>query len=45
MNIFEVKRIKILHSEEDVNEYLKNGWILFRVFSEDQFILVSFDLK
>lgn len=45
MNIFEVKKIKILKTEKEVNDYLHDGWILFRVFSESIFLLVSFSIE
>ena len=37
---FDGKELRVLHTEQEVNSCLKNGWILFRVFTENSFIVV-----
>lgn len=41
MNIFKVKKIKLLKSDEEVNKFLKKGWNLFRVFGEGAYLVVK----
>ena len=42
MNIFQVTEIKLLTDYHKVNEYLKDGWVLYRVFHETSYLVALF---
>jgi len=37
--MYDVKKVKVLHNDEEVNQYLEQGWIILTIFSPYCFIL------
>jgi len=35
----DIKEIKVLHTDTEVNEYLEKGWILLKIIDKDYFIV------
>lgn len=33
------KKVEVLHTSEEVNQYLKNGWKLIKIFSESSYVV------
>jgi hypothetical protein len=38
-----IKEIKILHEEIEINEHLKKGWVILKIFDNGDFVLALRD--